>query len=72
MPNPPTAGGEPAGSNGASSAHQAITANTQGVVGMPDMKLSTAGEGTLGSVVTSEKKNVKLDSGTLMLLKVNQ
>ena len=36
------------------------------------MKLSTAGEETQGSVVSSEKKNVKLDDGTLMLLKVNQ
>lgn len=56
----------------ASRPHQAITANTQGVIGMPDMKLATPGEGTEGSVVTSDKRNVKLDSGTLMLLKVNQ
>ena len=44
---------------------QAITANTQGVIGITDMKLSTAGEETQGSVVSSEKKNVKLDDGTL-------
>jgi len=68
-PHPPTAGSEPAGSSGT---HQAITANTQGVIGIPDMKLSTPGEETQGSVVSSEKRNVKLDNGTLMLLKVNQ
>lgn len=68
-PNLPAAGSEPAGSSGT---HQAITANTQGVIGITDMKLSTAGEETQGSVVSSEKKNVKLDDGTLMLLKVNQ
>jgi hypothetical protein len=68
-PNPPMAGDEPAASSGT---HQAITANTQGVIGISDMKLSTAGEETQGSVVSSEKKNVKLDNGTLMLLKVNQ
>ena len=49
-----------------------ITANTQGVVGISDMKLSTAGEAADGSVVSSEKNNVKLENGTLMLLRVNQ
>jgi hypothetical protein len=58
------------GSSGGTSAPQ-ITANTQGVVGISDMKLSTAGETTEGSVISSEKNNVKLENGTLMLLRVN-
>lgn len=48
-----------------------ITAQTQGVVGISDLKLESAGQ-TQGSVVSSEKNNVKLDSGTLMLLRVDQ
>jgi hypothetical protein len=71
MPQPsvPTAQGESTGSNGA---HQPITEKTQGVVGFSNLKLSTAGNPPQGSVISSEKGNVKLDSGTLMLLKVNQ
>jgi hypothetical protein len=48
-----------------------ITGKTQGVVGIPDLKLAMAGGATQGSILSSEKNNVKLDSGTLMLLKVN-
>jgi len=48
-----------------------VTAQTQGVVGISDLKLS-AGTATQGSVVTSEKNNVKLEGGTMLLLKVNQ
>lgn len=50
----------------------AVTANTQGVVGISSYKLSTAGEGAKGSVVSSEKGNVKLERGTILLLRVNQ
>jgi hypothetical protein len=50
-----------------------ITGNTHGVIGMPDVKLEeTTQNATQGSLVTSEKSNVKLESGTLMLLRVNQ
>jgi hypothetical protein len=48
-----------------------ITGRTQGVVGIPDLKLAMAGGGTQGSVLSSEKNNVKLDGGTLLLLRVN-
>ena len=49
-----------------------ITGNTQGVVGFPDLKLATAApDSAQGSVVSSEKNNVKLESGTFMLLRVN-
>lgn len=47
-----------------------ITAQTQGVVGIPNLQLQQATQNTQGSLVTSDKKNVKLDSGTMMLLKV--
>ena len=51
---------------------QPITGNTQGVVGDPNLKLSTATTGSQPSVVSSEKNNVKLESGTVMLLRVTQ
>ena len=49
-----------------------ITASTQGVIGMSDVKLAANAENAQGSVVSSEKNNVKLESGTIMLLRVNQ
>jgi hypothetical protein len=50
-----------------------ITAQTEGVIGISNLKLTTAASpAEQGSVVSSEKNNVKLESGTLMLLKVNQ
>jgi len=49
-----------------------INAQTQGVIGIPNVTLSAASSGTQGSVLTSEKNNVKLESGTMLLLKVNQ
>jgi hypothetical protein len=52
-------------------AREPITGKTAGVVGIPDLKLAMAGSATQGSVLSSEKNNVKLDSGTFMLLKVN-
>jgi hypothetical protein len=40
---------------------------------MADVKLeANAQNGVQGSVVSSEKNNVKLESGTIMLLRVNQ
>lgn len=56
----------------AGGARPPITANTQGIVGIPNYELSTAGDQTHGSVVRSDKGNVKLESGTLLLLRVNQ
>jgi hypothetical protein len=64
------AAGSPGQQTGAP-AHEPITGNTQGVVGISDLKLS-AGDAKQGSIVSSEKNNVKLESGTLMLLRVNQ
>jgi hypothetical protein len=49
-----------------------INAHTQGVIGISHMKLeSTAQKNAQGSVLTSEKGNVKIERGTLMLLRVN-
>lgn len=50
-----------------------ITANTKGVVGIPNLTLTAAGSTSgQGSVLSSEKNNVKLESGTMLLLRVNQ
>jgi len=71
MPAPPSPGyGSPSTQSG-TNVHQPITGSTQGVVGLPNLKLSTANP-TEGSLVSSEKNNVKLESGTYMLLRVNQ
>ncbi|MGB9073970.1 MAG: hypothetical protein WCC22_15140 [Terriglobales bacterium] len=61
-------GSEPAGSQ----AQPPITENTRGVVGIPNLKLSAAPDPAQGSLLSSEKNNVKLDDGTFLLLRVNQ
>ena len=72
-PGSSTAGsGEPTSGQTSTNTHQPITGNTQGVVGISDLKLSPAANMAQGSVLSSEKGNVKLESGTLMLLRVNQ
>jgi hypothetical protein len=71
-PNPAAGGDYPSSGQTGTNARQPITGNTQGVVGIADLKLSTAANASQGSVVSSEKNNVKLESGTLMLLRVNQ
>lgn len=50
--------------------HPVINAQTQGVVGISDMTLGSAQSPDQGSLMTSEKNNVKLESGTMLLLKV--
>lgn len=50
-----------------------ITGNTQGVIGMSDVKLESGSQNSQqGSLLTSEKNNVKIERGTFMLLRVNQ
>jgi len=49
-----------------------ITGQTRGVIGISNLTLSSGPNGSQGSVLTSDKNNVKLESGTMMLLKVNQ
>lgn len=66
----------PVGGQGTANAkpavNQPITGDTKGVIGISNLQLSPAPNTAEGSVVSSEKNNVKLDSGTLMLLRVNQ
>lgn len=49
-----------------------INGQTQGVVGISNLNLSPNSNVQQGSTLTSEKNNVKLESGTLLLLRVNQ
>jgi DNA polymerase-3 subunit gamma/tau len=49
-----------------------INGNTQGVVGISDLKLEAGQNITQGSVLSSEKNNVKVESGTMLLLRVSQ
>jgi len=62
----------PTESSNEGSTQPQITGNTQGVIGISNVKLETAQNSAQGSVVSSEKNNVKLESGTLLLLRVNQ
>jgi len=67
----PNAGsmGSPSGaSGGAPSQSDKISLNAEGVEGMPELSL-TPGPAQ-DSVLTSEKHNVKLESGTQMILRV--
>jgi hypothetical protein len=66
---PQTIGSAPAPA--AAQAPQHITGDTKGVVGIANLNLSAASDATQGSVVSSEKNNVKLDDGTFLLLRVN-
>jgi Bacterial conjugation TrbI-like protein len=63
---------EPGSAPAGSPAQPPITGETKGVVGIPDLKLSVAPDRAQGSLVSSEKNNVKLDGGTFLLLRVNQ
>ena len=65
--------GTPGDAQAGKSSRPPITAQTEGVVGISDLKLSRpASNAAEGSVVSSEKNNVKLESGTMMLLRVGQ
>jgi hypothetical protein len=70
-PNMPSAEGTSADAQ-TGAAKGGISTKTQGVVGISNLKLMTTSAGsTQGSLLTSEKNNVKLESGTFMLLRVN-
>lgn len=47
-----------------------INGQTQGVIGISNVTLAAASSPAQGSVLTSDKSNVKLESGTMLLLKV--
>jgi len=71
-PSPSAGAASPSDSQNAQGARPPITGQTQGVVGISNLTLAPAPSGTQGSVITSDKNNVKLESGTMLLLKVNQ
>lgn len=56
--------------NNPPAARPVINGQTQGVIGLSDVTLSSGQNDNQGSLLTSEKNNVKLESGTLLLLKV--
>lgn len=62
-------GGAPMGQQGRGGAPP-ITANSHGVIGIPNLTLNPQPSPTEGSILTSSRGNVKLDSGTLMVLRV--
>jgi hypothetical protein len=73
-PQPPSVSqdsGTQAGATAGNQAQQPITGNTRGVVGMSNLNLAAAPDPTQGSVVSSEKNNVRLDDGIFLLLRVN-
>jgi len=57
-----------AGATGGLSSSGQLTTNSRGVFGLKDLTLNSSSSATQGSVITSTKKNVKLDSGTRLLL----
>jgi lipoprotein-anchoring transpeptidase ErfK/SrfK len=64
--------GGPADADGPSRPSGAhLNVMSHGVVGLPGLALSAPASGP-GSLITSEKRNVKLDSGTELLLRVTQ
>jgi hypothetical protein len=75
---PQGAAGVPTGGGGDESQQQTagnrppINAHTQGVIGISNLSLSPNSNNQQGSVLTSDKNNVKLESGTMLLLRVNQ
>ena len=64
-------GGAPSGNQPTANPQPQITGDTKGVVGIPNLTLSAALDATQGSVMTSEKNNVKLEDGTFLLLRVS-
>src|SRR5207253_10332583 len=67
-----TAAGTVTNAAGGIAANGQLSGNSQGVVGISGLSLSAAAaNNTQGSVITSQQRNVKLDSGTQMMLRVN-
>ena len=75
-PSNPNQNASPGGTNDSqanANKRPPITGDTKGVIGIANLKLDpTASNASQGSVMTSEKNNVKLESGTMLLLRVNQ
>jgi hypothetical protein len=68
-----TAGSATGNVGSTASAATQLNSNSRGMIGISGMNLvSEASSSTQGSLITSTSKNVKLDSGTQMLLRVSQ
>ncbi|HEV2116228.1 MAG TPA: hypothetical protein VGR48_09410 [Terriglobales bacterium] len=62
-------GNAPMNQSGGSSG-PGLNANSHGVIGIPNLTLSPQASPTEGSVISSSRGNVKLDSGTMLVLRV--
>jgi hypothetical protein len=71
-PSPGSSGDDANSAQSSANSRQPINGNTQGVIGLSHLKLSMAANATQGSLISSDKGNVKVDSGTFMLLRVQQ
>lgn len=72
-PSPSSTPEVPGNSPASTSSRPPITANTQGVIGISNLTLDSAAPNpSQGSLLTSDKNNVKIESGTMLLLKVNR
>jgi hypothetical protein len=47
-----------------------VSASSHGVIGIPDLSLSAGASDSTGAVITSSKRNVKLESGSELVLRV--
>jgi hypothetical protein len=70
VPTYPAAGADLPGNQQSGANNRPLSGNTQGVVGISNLTLS-AGSTSKGSLITSDKNNVKLESGTVILLLVS-
>ena len=50
--------------------HPILDTSSHGVIGLPDLTLTESSDAASGSMVMSSKKNVKLDGGTEIILRV--
>jgi hypothetical protein len=66
----PPSEGVPTNTQAPANPNPPITENTKGVVGIKDLTLSPTQDAAMGAIVTSEKNNVKLEDGTMLLLRV--
>ena len=67
VPSAPSASDNPS-----SGSRPPINGDTKGVIGITNLSLAAASDPTQGSMMSSEKNNVKLEGGTFLLLKVHQ
>ena len=68
---PTDASGNPVGGGRASTNSSGeLAINAQGVAGMPGVSLNAAASATSGSVLNSNGKDLRLESGTQLLLRV--